>query len=81
MSALISAYNDSLVDLMVPNVELDELRAYASTLPSLQLSARCVCDLELLATGAFTPLHRFMGKADHERVLDEMRVTTWPLTC
>ena len=74
MSALISAYNDALVDLMVPDVELEELRAYASTLPSLQLSARCVCDLELLATGAFTPLHRFMGKADHERVLDEMRL-------
>jgi len=74
MSALISAYNDALVDLMVPDVELEELRAYASTLPSLQLSARCVCDLELLATGAFTPLHRFMGKADYQRVLEEMRL-------
>ena len=74
MSALISAYNDSLVDLMVPDVELEELRAYASTLPSLQLSARCVCDLELLATGAFTPLHRFMGKSDYQRVLEEMRL-------
>jgi len=74
MSALISAYNDALVDLMVPDVELEELRAYASTLSSLQLSARCVCDLELLATGAFTPLHRFMGKSDYQRVLEEMRL-------
>ena len=59
---------------MVPEQELEELRAYASELPSLQLSARSVCDLELLAIGAFTPLQRFMCKADYQRVLDEMRV-------
>jgi sulfate adenylyltransferase len=33
-----------------------------------------VCDLELLATGGFSPLERFMGKADVERVLGEMRL-------
>jgi len=72
----------SLVDLLVPQHELEELRVYAGKLPSLQLSARCVCDLELLATGAFTPLQRFMGKADHQRVLDEMRLadgTVFPI--
>ena len=74
MSGLIPPYNGSLVDLVVAEQELAELRAYASQLPSLQLSARSVCDLELLATGAFTPLQRFMGKADHQRVLDEMRL-------
>ena len=51
-----------------------DLRAYANTLPSLQLSERAVCDLELLATGGFSPLDRFMGRAHHERVLDEMRL-------
>ena len=74
MSGLIPPYNGALVDLVVAEQELVELRAYASQLPSLQLSARSVCDLELLATGAFTPLQRFMGKADHQRVLDEMRL-------
>jgi sulfate adenylyltransferase len=52
------------------------LKAQASYLPSLQLSERSVCDLELLATGAFSPLNRFMGQADHQRVLDEMRLTS-----
>ncbi|MCD4685056.1 MAG: hypothetical protein K8S97_03865 [Anaerolineae bacterium] len=33
-----------------------------------------MCDLELLAVGAFSPLDRFMGEADHQRVLDEMRL-------
>jgi sulfate adenylyltransferase len=41
---------------------------------SLRLSERAVCDLELLATGAFSPLNCFMGKADHDRVLQEMRL-------
>jgi len=74
MSELISPYNGSLVDLVVPDEELEELRAYAGKLPSLQLSTRSVCDLELLATGAFTPLQRFMNKADYQRVIEDMRL-------
>jgi sulfate adenylyltransferase len=50
------------------------MKAHASGLPSLQLSERAVCDLELMATGAFSPLDRFMGKEDYRRVLDEMRL-------
>lgn len=71
---MIPPYNGSLIDLVVAEQERGELRAYAGKLPSLQLSARSVCDLELLATGAFSPLDRFMGMADHQRVLDEMRL-------
>jgi sulfate adenylyltransferase len=51
-----------------------ELKHYAATLPSIQLSDRSVCDLEMLATGAFAPLDRFMGQAAYRRVLDEMRL-------
>jgi sulfate adenylyltransferase len=58
----------------VPSEARDELTAYANRLPSIQLSQRSVCDLELLACGGFSPLDRFMGKADYERVLGEMRL-------
>ncbi len=51
-----------------------ELAARAVHLPSLQLSERAVCDLELLAVGGFSPLDRFMGRADHDRVVGEMRL-------
>lgn len=75
-STLISPYGGTLVDLMVGAEAADETKAYANRLPSLQLSERSVCDLELLATGAFSPLDRFMGREDHQRVLDEMRLTS-----
>ena len=75
-SSLIQPYGGELVDLMVPADAREEIKARATQLPSLQLSERAVCDLELLAIGAFSPLDRFMGEADFERVLNEMRLTS-----
>ncbi|MDQ4078499.1 MAG: bifunctional sulfate adenylyltransferase/adenylylsulfate kinase [Chloroflexota bacterium] len=73
---LIPPHGGKLVNLLVSPDAIPDLKAYASTLPSLQLSERAVCDLELLAVGAFSPLDRFMGKADHQRVVDEMRLSS-----
>jgi sulfate adenylyltransferase len=72
---LISPYGGKLVDLVVEGEEREELLEKSNRLPSIQISQRALCDLELLATGAFSPLDRFMGKADYERVLTEMRLT------
>jgi sulfate adenylyltransferase len=71
---LIPPCGDTLVDLLVAQESLPELRDYAGRLPSVQLSDRAMCDLELLATGGFSPLDRFMGRLDLQRVLDEMRL-------
>ena len=73
---LITANGGELVNLLVPEHELAEMRAYASHLPSLQISDRSACDLELLTTGAFSPLDRFMGQKDYQSVLDEMRLSS-----
>jgi len=73
-SKLISPYGGCLVNLVVSNEEREELLARSRQLPSVQISSRALCDLELLATGAFSPLDRFMDKADYERVLTEMRL-------
>ena len=72
---LISPYGGSLVNLLARDEERSELIIYANTLPSIQLSSRSLCDFELLASGAFSPLDRFMGKADYVRVLEEMRMS------
>jgi len=73
-SILVEPYGGYLVDLTVPDSALEETKARAGQLPSIGLSERSVCDLELLATGAFSPLDRFMGEADYRRVLEEMRL-------
>ena len=74
-SKLIEPYGGQLVNLLAPPEKCQELTQYANNLPSIRISDRSVCDLELLAVGAFSPLDQFMGQADHQRVLDEMRLT------
>ncbi len=71
---LITPYGGKLVNLVVGEKERTELLPYAHTLPSIQLSARSLCDIELLAVGAFSPLDRFMGKEDYLGVVEEMRL-------
>ncbi|MFZ5807987.1 MAG: bifunctional sulfate adenylyltransferase/adenylylsulfate kinase [Chloroflexota bacterium] len=78
-SILISPYGGKLVNLMVSGEEREEVLQKSTRLPSVKISARSICDLELLATGAFSPLDRFMRKADYERVLTEMRLTNGTL--
>jgi len=73
-SLLILPYGNTLVNLVVSGEVRNDLVRRANELSSIQLSPRCLCDLELLATGAFSPLDRFMGKADYTRVLEEMRL-------
>ena len=75
---LIPPYGGELVNLFSEK-PLGELKDYASRLHSVQLSERQVCDFELLATGAFSPLDRFMGQADHSSVLHDIRLTNGSL--
>ncbi len=71
---LIAPYGGKLVSLITTGKEREDLLGRAPGLPSIKISMRNLCDLELLATGAFSPLDRFMGKADYEQVLHEMRL-------
>ncbi len=71
---LIPPYGGKLVNLVVEGEEREQLIAESSLYPSIKISQRAMCDLEMLATGAFSPLDRFMGKADYQRVLTEMRL-------
>src|ERR1044072_4410397 len=73
---LIQPYGEERVNLLVPEEEREEMRVKAASLPRVQLSARNVCDLELLANGGFSPLSRFMNRADYHRVLEEMRLAS-----
>lgn len=71
---LISPYGGRLVDLLVPEENREEMFAFANRLPSVQLTERAICDLELLAIGAFSPLETFLKREDFESVLETMRL-------
>jgi sulfate adenylyltransferase len=44
-------------------------------LETVRLTSREVSDLDMLASGALSPLTGFMGREDYERVLEEMRLS------
>ena len=79
---LIEPHGGQLCDLIVTNARRRELVAEAVRLPSLRLTPRQVCDLELLLCGGFSPLRGFMDRACYEGVVEDMRLTggaLWPI--
>ena len=54
-SILVFPFGGKLVDLVISGDESDKLRESASHLPSIQLTERAACDLELLAVGGLLP--------------------------
>lgn len=75
VNKLIAPCGERLIDLTIPAENLGAELERAKALPAVRLSERALCDLELLATGAFSPLDRFMGDEDYERVVAEMRLS------
>ena len=74
--------SDFLTSLLVDEARAALLKDIASNLLDIILNERHLCDLELLATGGFSPLRGFMTRADYEPVLDRMRLQNgrlWPI--
>lgn len=79
---LIAPHGGVLKDLYLPPAEAAALGARVGGLPSLELNTRQLCDLELLLSGAFSPLEGFLGRSDYNGVVDDMRLadgTLWPM--
>jgi sulfate adenylyltransferase len=68
--------------LQVPDERAAELKSHSKEWPSWDLTARQLCDLELLMSGGFSPLSGFMNRADYEGVCHNMRLANgalWPM--
>ena len=75
-------HGGTLVDLLVSGDRAAELAEVAPGLPAWELNRRQRCDLELLATGGFSPLRTFLDRADYESVCASMRLDSgelWPI--
>lgn len=82
MSKLISPYGGTLKDMVLPEKEAGEYKANARDFISWDLTERQLWDLEMLLSGAFSPLEGFMNKADYDGVVGKMRLadgTLWPM--
>lgn len=74
---LVSPHGGKLQNLISRDLPFHaSLVKLASTLPTLVLNARQTCDVELLMTGAFSPLDGFMSEKDYNLVRDDMRLSS-----
>jgi sulfate adenylyltransferase len=79
---LIAPHGGPLVDLLVEPDRAEEIGKLSAEWPSWDLTPRQLCDLELLSSGAFSPLRGFLGSADYESVCARLRLadgTLWPM--
>ncbi len=81
-SHIIPPHGGELINLVAQPERIHELKAHSREWPSWDLSARQVCDLELLLNGGFSPLQGFMNRADYEGVCRNMHLASgvlWPV--
>jgi len=68
----IRPHGGRLIDRMVTGEKHKNLVARAASLPKLQLNARELADLEMIAVGAMSPLDGFMNRETYDCVVDTM---------
>ena len=75
-------HGGELVDLLAVAERVSELQFQSRDWPSWDMTARQLCDLDLLMNGGFSPLRGFMTREDYEASCCRMRLkngTLWPI--
>lgn len=78
----IPPYGGKLCDLVLSQDEAENLKLEAAKYPSITLTQRQVCDLEMLLNGAYSPLTGFMNEEEYDSVIKDMRLVNgllWPM--
>ncbi len=71
---LIDPHGGTLINREVSDTERTKLLGVAPHLPKLRVNSRVISDLELIGTGAYSPLEGFLGEADYQSVINNMRL-------
>ncbi|MCH8342736.1 MAG: sulfate adenylyltransferase [Planctomycetes bacterium] len=80
--SLIAPHGGRLINRIIDSSRAEALAAEAAAMRSITLSTKQACDLEMMATGAFSPLTGFVGKADFDSICSNLRLadgTVWPI--
>lgn len=79
---MIKPHGGTLVNLFVAEKERKDLLEKANSMKNIVVNEYNEADLEMLSTGAMSPLTGFMNSKDYNSVVDKMRLTdgtVWPL--
>jgi sulfate adenylyltransferase len=82
VDALIAPHGGALVNREITGEARRDAIAAAARLPRVRLNAVQYSDVCCIATGVFSPLTGFVGRADYESILDRMRLsngTVWSI--
>ena len=82
MDHLITPYKGALVNLLLEATEADKIKVESESYQALTLTQRQQCDIELLVTGALSPLTGFMNQNDYDSVIENATLqdgTVWPI--
>jgi sulfate adenylyltransferase len=82
MTVIIAPHGGTLKEGRLDGQKYETLKKNAKDLPSWDLAERQLCDLEMIINGGFSPLEGFLGKADYDTVVRDMRLsdgTLWPI--
>lgn len=72
----IAPHGGALIDRLLTGARREEMLARAAGLRRIRLGLRETADLEMIGTGALSPLTGFMGLADYQSVVREMRLSS-----
>ncbi|MGH7478747.1 MAG: sulfate adenylyltransferase, partial [Candidatus Methylomirabilales bacterium] len=72
----IEPHGGRLINRLIALEEREQARLQARERKQIHLNRRQISDLDLIGIGALSPLEGFMGRADYERVVGEMRLAS-----
>ncbi len=82
MNHLITPYKGELVNLLLDDSDVERIKIASESYPPVLLTQRQKCDLELLVTGALSPLTGFMTQKEYDSVINNTSLTdgtVWPI--